>query len=339
MSAPAPSDQPNPAFIFETLNSYQRTAALRAAIQLDVFTVIGQGHNSPAQIAAECRVKERGARILCDYLSIIGLLAKRDGRYSLSRDAAVFLDRRSAAYIGSIAKFLAKDDTVDIFMDLADIVRDPAASLSGRTAMEPENPLWVEFARSMAPLMALPAEAIAEIVGAGSGENWRVLDVAAGHGLFGIAIAKRNPNAQIFALDWPSVLEVARDNAQGAGVGARHHLLPGSVFDRDLGSGYNLVLLTNFLHHFDISTNVALLRKVRPALAPGGRVATLDFVPNEDRVTPPLSAAFSMTMLGHTTGGDAYTFAEYDHMFRSAGFSSIELHPLPGPMSLLITHY
>jgi len=337
MNKPSAGEQPNPTFIFETLNSYQRTAALRAGIQLDIFTAIGEGHNTPPQIASHCGVTERGARILCDYLSIVGLLSKVDSRYSLSRDAAVFLDRRSAAYMGSIAQFLAKDDTVEIFMDLAATVRDPAASLAGRTAMEPENPMWVEFARSMAPLMAMPAQAITQILGAASGENWKVLDIAAGHGMFGITLASHNPNAQIYALDWPSVLEVARENAEKAGVASRHHLLPGSAFDRDLGSAYDLVLLTNFLHHFDIPTNVVLLRKVHAALAPHGRVATLDFIPNEDRVTPPSAAAFSMTMLGHTTGGDAYTFAEYERMFRHAGFSSSEIRPLPGPMSVIIS--
>ena len=155
--------------------------------------------------------------------------------------------------------------------------------------------------------------------------------------MFGIAIAKRNPNAEIFALDWAPVLALAKENAKSAGVGARHHLLPGSFFDRDLGAGYNLVLITNFLHHFDPETNEKILKKVRAALAPGGRVVTLDFVPNDDRVTPPAAAVFSMTMLGHTLAGDAYTFAEYDRMFRNAGYLSSEIRALPGPMSVIIS--
>jgi hypothetical protein len=89
------------------------------------------------------------------------------------------------------------------------------------------------------------------------------------------------------------------------------------------------VLLTNFLHHFDPPTNETLLRKVRNALADGGRAVTLEFVPNDDRVSPPDAAGFSMMMLSGTPSGDAYTFAELERMFSNAGFSRSTLHPLP----------
>jgi 2-polyprenyl-3-methyl-5-hydroxy-6-metoxy-1,4-benzoquinol methylase len=337
MAAPAGQEQPTPTFIFETLNSYQRTAALKAAIQLDVFTAIGEGNDTPVTLAKRCQATERGVRILCDYLVILGFLAKTAQRYTLCRDTAIFLDRRSPACIASIANFLASPESVEIFTNLAATVRNPESALAGKTSMEPENPIWVEFARSMAPLMSFPAEAIAEMVGAGAGAKWKVLDIAAGHGMFGIAIAKHNPNAEISALDWPSVLVAAKENAESAGVASRHHLIPGSAFDVEFGSGYNLVLVTNFFHHFDTATNETLLRKVRAAIAPGGRVVTLDFIPNDDRVTPPPTAAFSMTMLGHTLAGDAYTFAEYQRMFSNAGFSSCEHRLMPGPMSVIIS--
>jgi 2-polyprenyl-3-methyl-5-hydroxy-6-metoxy-1,4-benzoquinol methylase len=175
----------------------------------------------------------------------------------------------------------------------------------------------------------MSSDLLAQLLRAGEGKPCKVLDIAAGHGLFGIAFARHNPNAQVTALDWPVVLEVAEENARAAGVAARHRLLPGSAFDVDYGAGYDVVLLTNFLHHFDVPTCEKLLRKVHAALGPGGRAVTLEFVPNEDRVTPPTAATFSMIMLGSTPAGDAYTFAEYQSMFRNAGFSRSELHPLP----------
>jgi hypothetical protein len=83
------------------------------------------------------------------------------------------------------------------------------------------------------------------------------------------------------------------------------------------------------LHHFDQPTCEKLLKKVHTALAPGGRTVTFDFVPNEDRVSPPVAASFSLMMLGTTPSGDAYTYSEFERMFRNAGFSANELHPLP----------
>ena len=105
-------------------------------------------------------------------------------------------------------------------------------------------------------------------------------------------------------------------------------MLPGSAFEVDFGGPYDAVLLTNFLHHFDKATCVSLLRKVKSALKPGGRAATLEFVPNEDRVSPPMPAAFSLTMLTTTESGDAYTFSELKAMYTDAGYGEIAAHPI-----------
>jgi 2-polyprenyl-3-methyl-5-hydroxy-6-metoxy-1,4-benzoquinol methylase len=202
-----------------------------------------------------------------------------------------------------------------------------------------ENPIWVEFARSMAPMMMMPSERISLLVGAHKGGKCRVLDIAAGHGLFGIDIARHNPDAEIVALDWASVLEVAQENAKKSGVESRYSTIAGSAFDVEFGEGYDLVLLTNFLHHFDPPTNEELLRKVHAALAPSGRAVTLEFVPNDDRVTPPEAATFSMIMLGSTPHGDAYTFAEIERMFSNAGFRSSEhFRQPPMPESVIISY-
>jgi SAM-dependent methyltransferase len=329
--------QPSPEFIFDTLNAYQRTAALRGAIDLDLFTAIGEGASTPADLARKVTAAERGVRILCEYLVIIGMLTKQGGRYGLTLDSATFLDRRSPAYMGTVARFINSAELMDNFRDIASVVRKGGTIQSAEGTVAPENPMWVEFARAMVPMIAMPAEFIAGVVGAEKGANWKVLDIAAGHGMFGITIARRNPNARIVGLDWAKVLEVAKENAQKAGVADRYETRPGSAFEVDFGSGYDLVLLTNFLHHFDPPTCEGLLRKAHAALKPGGRAVTLEFVPNEDRVTPPTAAAFSLMMLGSTPSGDAYTFAELDRMFRNAGFSSSEAHTMPGPQKVLVS--
>ena len=125
------------------------------------------------------------------------------------------------------------------------------------------------------------------------------------------------------------MLEVARGNARKAGVEDRYHPLPGSAFDVRFGGPYDIVLLTNFLHHFDPPTCVGLLRKVHAALKPGGRAAALEFVPNEDRISPPMAAAFSMSMLASTVAGDAYTLREMEEMYREAGYGNIAPHVIP----------
>jgi ubiquinone/menaquinone biosynthesis C-methylase UbiE len=177
---------------------------------------------------------------------------------------------------------------------------------------------------------------IAKFIDPSADRRLKILDLAAGHGLFGIAFATNNPQAEITAVDWPAVLEVAKENAHKMGIADRYHTNEGSAFDVEFGSGYDLVLLTNFLHHFDPPTCETLLRKVHGALADGGRAVTLEFIPNEDRVTPPDAAGFSMMMLTSTPSGDAYTFSELDNMFANAGFSRSTVHPLPPTIQQIV---
>ncbi|HXN20800.1 MAG TPA: class I SAM-dependent methyltransferase [Candidatus Binatus sp.] len=337
MAAATDHSMPTPERIFGTLNAYQQTAALKTAIELDVFTAIGQGMNTAKALAQKCQASERGMRTLCDFLVINGFLEKRDHSYELTPDAAIFLNKKSPAYLGSAVNFLTLPELMDAFKDLTAIVRNGGSLQGDATTTDPDSPKWVEFARSMAPLQTLAAEGLAEILDADAGAKWKVLDIAAGHGMYGVTIAKHNPNAEIFALDWPRVLEVAENNAQAAGVAGRYHILPGNAFEVEFGKGYDLALLTGFLHHFDPATIEKLLRKIHSALTPSGRVATVEFVPNEDRVSPPTQAAFSMVMLGSTRAGDAYPFSEYERMFRATGFSSNELRRTAGPQSVILS--
>lgn len=312
--------QPNPAIIFETLNAYQRSAALKAAIELDLFTSVAAGPRTSEEIAASLNASARGTRMLCDYLVVAGFLTKDGHHYLPTAEASLFLNRNSPAYFGSVAHFLLDHRLIAPYLNLAEIVRTGRTTLPDQGTVSHDNPLWTDFARDMAPMIQPAASEIAELVAA-EGEL-RILDVASGHGLFGIMIAQRNPSAHITALDWQNVLEVATENAEKFGVSARHSTLPGDAFETKFGGPYDLILVTNFFHHFDPPTCEKLMRKIETALVPGGRCVTLDFVPNEDRVSPPSAAGFGLMMLGTTPAGDVYTFNEYDTMFRNAGFSA-----------------
>ncbi len=327
----------SPEHLFLSLNAYQLTYALMGAVDLDLFTAIDEGNQTAPAIAERCQASERGCRILCDFLTVHGFLTKNESAWGLTPESAAFLSRRSPRYMGTIARFLNAPESMANFADIARLVRKGGTLSGDEGSVSPNNPVWVEFARSMPPMMGGAAQEIAEIAH-GDGQPLRVLDIAASHGLFGIAIASRNPQAVITALDWAAVLEVTRENAERAGVQERMQTIAGSAFDTDLGSGYDLVLLTNFLHHFDRSTIVDFLKKVHAALKPGGRAITLEFVPNEDRVSPPAPAAFAMTMLGHTKAGDAYTLAEFESMFGEAGFTSTVTRDMQrSPERLLIS--
>jgi len=329
MASPESAAPPSPMPVFDAVHGFHRTAALKGALALDLFSLIAAGATTVEDLASRCEASPRGVRILADYLTVVGFLAKQDGHYRLSPVAAAFLDRKAPTYIGSIADFLAAPEEIKLYDDLAATVRRGGTIAPDDGNLAAENPVWEKFARAMAPMMALPATLLAELIDRGGAPIGKVLDIAAGHGLFGLAVARRHPKAVIHALDWPKVLDVARENAGHAGLSGRFVAMPGSAFAVEFGEGYDLALLANFLHHFDPLTCESLLRKLHRSLAPGGRVAALEFIPDEDRVSPAMPAMFALIMLATTPQGDAYTFAEYEPMFRAAGFSRVTLHPLP----------
>jgi 2-polyprenyl-3-methyl-5-hydroxy-6-metoxy-1,4-benzoquinol methylase len=310
---------------------------MRAAVELEIFTAIAEGNVTAATIAKRCQAAERGVRILCDFLTIQGFLTKEAHRYALAPDSALFLDRHSPAYLGGAIEFLLTSRIREGNARLTEAARRGGTAL-GEGTLEPENPDWVTFAKAMMPLMQMPAEIMAAELRK-DGEVQKVLDIAAGHGIFGISVAKQNPAAHVYAVDWRNVLEVASKNAEVMGVADRYHLLPGNAFETEFGEGYDLVLVTNFLHHFDPPTCSNFMRKVHSVLKAGGRAAIAELVPNPDRVSPPTAAAFSMMMLATTPRGDAYTFAELERISKDAGFTQVELAPPEIGLDRLVIAY
>jgi SAM-dependent methyltransferase len=323
--------------LWETFTGYQRTAALKTAIELDVCTHITAGAATVDALAVRCGAAPRGLRALLDHLVMDGFLTRQGNRYALTATAAAFLDRNAPGYLGSTATFIASPQIVEGFTRLTDAVRRGGTAISDEGTLEPEHPVWVEFARAMAPIAGMTAMLLANYLEVEQSPPKKVLDVAAGHGMFGITLARLGAGTQVTALDWKNVLAVASENARLAGVESRFHTLPGSAFQVAWGEGYDLVLLPNFLHHFDPPTCEQVLAKAYAALVPGGRVVIPEFVPDDDRSGPPDAVRFALVMLASTPAGDAYTFAEYQAMLGRAGFRDVMLHELmPTPVRVVI---
>ena len=327
----------SPELFVNTVQGHFRTSAIKAAVELDVFTAIAEGADNAAAIGKRTGAAERGIQALADYLTVMGFLEKAGDRYKLTSSSAAFLDRRSPAFLGDIHKFLAAPEILRLTLsDPAAFVRNGGSVGLANTA--PNDPVWIDFARYMAPFMAPVAQAAATHFAGRKPAPGRILDIAAGHGLFGIAFARQFPVAEVTALDWDSVLAVARENAAAAGLGNRFKTLHGSAFDVAFGGPYDIVLMPNFLHHFDEATCVGLLAKTRAALAAGGHVAIIEFVPNEDRVSPPMPAMFAYIMLASTPAGTAFPPSALNRMLAEAGFRQPEYLPLlPTPQTLIVS--
>lgn len=320
----------NPQPVFDTMVGYQKSAALATAIELDVFTHIARGANVAVALAHSIGANERGVRSLCDYLVATAFLVKHGDVYALTPESAAFLDRASPRFIGSIAEFLHGETLLAAFGSLTQAVRAGHTALGEHGTMAPEHPAWIAFARGMAPIVAPQAELLAHIVARRVLTPRSVLDIACGHGLYGIAIAREQAQVALTSQDWQPVLAVARANAELAGVAQRTTQLAGDAFEVELGGPHDLALVVNFVHHFDLATCVRFLAKLRRSLAPGGQVCIVEFLVDENRVTPAPPAAFSLVMLATTRGGDSFTEAEMRTMLEGAGFRGFAREELEG---------
>jgi 2-polyprenyl-3-methyl-5-hydroxy-6-metoxy-1,4-benzoquinol methylase len=312
----------------EAVLGYQKTAAIKAALELGLFEAIDAGGTDAETIAGRVGASARGVRILCDYLTILGFLDKAGSLWRQTAVTAAFIDRRSPTSMASVARFLAGPEFLDLFLDdPADYVR--RGGTEGLANMAPEDPVWVTFAQSMTPFTVAAAKAMAEHVALWPNQPRRVLDIAAGAGMFGISVARSCPSAHVVGVDWRDVIAIAGQNAERAGVAARYQTVPGDAFKVAWGTGFDLVLLPNILHHFDHDTCVALLNRIRESLAPGGRALIIEFIPDEDRISPPVPASFAFMMMATTQHGDAFTATEYAAMARDAGLRAGPAVPLP----------
>src|SRR5260221_2981003 len=266
----AKTSAPSPALLFDTINAYQKTAAIKTAIELDVFTALADSPATADALAPRAQTSPRGMRIFCDFLTVLGFLTKSGDRYALTPDSAVFLNRKSPAYAGGTLEFLLSEHLRGAFDLLTGAVRNGGTAQAQDGSVAPEHPMWISFARNMGPLMAPAAGGLAELIALDPGRPTKVLDIAAGHGVWGLAFAKSFPRAQVVALDWAPVLEVARENARAAGVADRFSTLAGSAFDVELGGNYDLVLVPNFLHHFNTADCIRFLKRAHAALRSGG---------------------------------------------------------------------
>lgn len=320
---------------FEALDQcaagFRQAQIVLAAVRLGVFEVLEPGARTADEVAAALPADPRGARILLDALAALGLLHKERGRY---RNSALATDHLLPGGSRSrVHQLLHNARLYERWGRLFDAVRSGAPvddeSIDARLRFEPRA-----FARAMADVArdsaALTAAAL-EL-----SEVRRLLDVGGGPGLYAIECARRAPELQAVILDGPETLEVAQRNIAAAGFSDRITARAGDAFTGPLGSGYDLILLSNFIHIYSAAQNRALMARCGAALAPGGRLAIKDFLLEPDRTVPLGAALFAVNMLVSTEQGDCYSGEEVREWCAGAGLRFERQTELTPHSSLLI---
>jgi ubiquinone/menaquinone biosynthesis C-methylase UbiE len=304
---------------------------LSAAVEIGLFDHL-ETPRTPAEMSAATGASERGLRALMNALVGLELLSKDpSGRYALTPESATFLVRSKPTYQGGLLRHI-HTQLLPKWMGLEQIVRtgQPAQ------AVDPESrgaQFFAEFVADLFPLSYPAARALAATLELKSGS---VLDLGAGSGVWGIALAQASPQVTVTAVDWPAVLEVTRKMAERCGVGAQLRYVEGDLFAADFGTGRQVATIGHILHAVGARQSRVLLRKTFEALAPGGTVAIAEFLVNEQRTAPAAGLIFAVNMLVNTVEGDTFSFEEIREWLLEAGFVNPRTLDTPGPSPLVL---
>ena len=328
--------QVTPERLMQFAFSFAPPLILEAAIRHRIFDVLDEGPKTAKEVGTATGASERGLRALMNALVGLEFLEKDDeGRYSLTAESAAFLVSTKRGFHGGIFRH-ASTQLLPSWLNLNEIVRtgQPAAAVN-REGIGAQ--FFQEFVEDIFPMSYPAAQALADVLGVPQTEHAiSVLDLAAGSGVWGIALAQKSPHVQVTAIDWVDVIAVTRRMTARFGVEDRFRFVEGDLMEVDFGINYTIATLGHILHSEGEERGRRLLKKTFDALAPGGMVAVAEWLVNEERTGPPHALIFAVNMLVHTEGGDTFSFGEISTWLQDSGFEDIRTVEAPGPGPLIL---
>ncbi len=315
---------------------YVPPLAIEAAIRHRVFDVLDDGPKTVAEVRRLTGASERGLAAIMNILVGLDFLAKdAAGAYRLTPESAAFLVSTKPGFQGGLIRHTSLQ-LLPRWLSLNDVVA------TGRPvkAVNQEadgGEFFQELVMDIFPMSYPAAQALGRELALGDeGGTVKVLDLAAGSGVWGIALAQASARVRVTAVDWPEVLPLTRKTVERLGLGDRFGYVAGDLLEADFGEGYGVATLGHILHSEGEERSRRLLAKVFRAMAPGGTVAIAEFLVNEDRTGPLTGLFFAANMLVNTENGGTYSFEEISGWLREAGFAKARTMDAPGPSPLIL---
>ena len=314
---------------------YAPPLIIEAAVKHHLFDLLDASAKTARQLAREARVSLRGVTAICNALVGLRLLARNGDRYTLTPESATCLVSGKPAYHGAFFHHVSTQ-LIPKWLSLDETVRTGRSS-AGVNTEERGSGFFAEFVESLFPLSYSAAKALGDHLGIPRAKKpLNVLDLAAGSGVWGVALAEQSPQVRISAVDWPPVLAVTRRIARRHGVGDRLTTIPGDLLKVRLGKNYQVATLGHILHSEGRARSRKLLKRTFDALAPGGTIAIMEFLVNHDRTEPVIGLLFAVNMLVNTEDGDTFSFEEISGWLREAGFTKPRLLKVPAVSPLVL---
>jgi ubiquinone/menaquinone biosynthesis C-methylase UbiE len=316
--------------------AYAPPLIISAAVNNKVFDTLQGGPKTVEQLKKETGGSVRGLRAIMDALVGLELLKKdRQSRYSLTAESEAFLVSEKpgtlAGFFGSILPVM-----ISRWLRLTDTVRDGRPPVAVNQETEGTE-FFSQLVETIIPMSYPAAQKLADhLKVAKAKEHVRVIDVAAGSGIWGIAVAQRSPHVRVTAVDWAGMIPTTKRITEKFGARDRFEFIEGDLSEANFGSGYDLATLGHILHSEGERRGRQLLKKISRALKSGGTIAIAEWLVNDDRTKPLPSLMFSVQMLVNTEKGDTFSFNEIKKWLEDAGFKKVRKLEAPGPSPLIL---
>jgi ubiquinone/menaquinone biosynthesis C-methylase UbiE len=325
----------SPERIMQFAWGYVPPLLLEAAIRHRIFDLLESGPKTVSELHKETGASERGLTAVMNALVGLDFLAKdKQGFFSLTPESAAFLVSTKPGFQGGFIRH-GSEQLIPKWLHLNDIVMTgkPDASVNQEGT---GGDFFQQFVNDIFPMSYPAAQALSRHLHASGVGPARVLDLAAGSGVWGIAIAQGSEQVRVTAVDWPGVIPVTRKTVARFGLADRFSFVAGDLLEADFGSGHTVATLGHILHSEGMERSRALLAKTFHALAPGGTIAIAEFLVNADRTGPVNGLFFAVNMLVNTDTGDTYSFEEIRSWLEHAGFKNARTLEAPGPSPLIL---
>jgi (2Fe-2S) ferredoxin/precorrin-6B methylase 2 len=312
----------------QTLRAFQESRVMLTAIELDLFTAVGQGANA-REVAGKLATDPRATEMLMNALVAMGMLTKQAGRFHNTPLAARYFVKDSPDDARP-----AMMHTVHLWQrwsTLTDCIR--AGTAVAREDVRGEEWTWA-FIAAMHRGAIERAPQVVQAVGTESVE--RLLDVGGGSGAYSIAFARASQKIRAEVLDLETVIPIAQSHIEKAGLAGRVKTRAGDLRAGKLGEGFDLVFVSAICHMLSPAENRDLLQRCHAALAASGRIVIQDFILEADKTAPKWAALFALNMLVGTRAGSSYSEEEYAAWLGEAGFQNVRRIRLPGPSGLML---
>jgi precorrin-6B methylase 2 len=315
---------------------YAPPLIIEAAVRNGIFDSLDGGPQTVAEVASATGASARGLTIIMNALTGLNLLEKdAGGRYSLTPESSTFLVSKKPSFLGGLARHTSTQ-LIPKWLTLTEIVRSGKPA-RGVNEQETGSEFFEQFVEDIFPMSYPSAQLLAETLGLAQATNpVKVLDLAAGSGVWGIALAQGSTKVSVTAVDWPAVLRVTQRVVERFGLSDRFQFVAGDLSTANFGVDYDVATLGHILHSEGKQASIALLKKTFEALRPGGTIAIAEFLVDEERATSLMGLIFAVNMLVNTTSGDTFTFNEISGWLRDAGFTNVRSVDSPGPSPLIL---